>query len=68
MSIALDEEAALRRVTEQLKTSYGDHRSPGEVESAVAKARESFTALPIRTIVPVLVERKARRILGEHTG
>ncbi|MGI5518324.1 three-helix bundle dimerization domain-containing protein [Streptomyces sp. CA-106131] len=68
MSIDLDEEAALWRVTEHLKISYGDRCTPAEVEAAVDEARASFTALPIRTHVPVLVEREARRILGEHTG
>ncbi|ALV32245.1 hypothetical protein [Streptomyces sp. CdTB01] len=64
MSIDLDEDAAIRRVTEQLKTSYRGRRAPDEIEAAIAEARECFTALPIRTYVPVLVERKARRLLG----
>lgn len=67
MSIDLDEEAALRHVTDQLKTSYGDRHTPEEIEDAVAAARQSFTSLPIRTYVPVLVERKARRILDEES-
>ena len=65
--IDLDEDAAIRRVTEQLKTSFSDRHTPDEIEAAVAEARESLGALPIRTHVPVLVERKARRILTEHT-
>ncbi|MDT0467400.1 three-helix bundle dimerization domain-containing protein [Streptomyces gibsoniae] len=67
MSIDLDEEAALRHVTDQLKISYGDRCTPAEVEAAVDEARASFTVLPIRTYVPVLVERRARRILGGDT-
>jgi hypothetical protein len=68
MSIGLDEDAAIRRVTEQLKTSYRDRHTLDEIEAAVAEARESFSTLPIRTHVPVLVERKARRILDEHAA
>ncbi|WP_328934950.1 MULTISPECIES: three-helix bundle dimerization domain-containing protein [unclassified Streptomyces] len=68
MPIDLDEDAAIRRVTEQLMTSFSDRRTPDEIEAAVAEARESLSALPIRTHIPVLVERKARRTLSEHTG
>ncbi|MEU1268517.1 three-helix bundle dimerization domain-containing protein [Streptomyces sp. NPDC005799] len=68
MSIDLDEDAAIRRLTEQLKAIYGDRRTPDEIETAVAEARESFSALQIRAHVPVLVERKARRILDGQTG
>jgi len=66
--IDLDEDAAIQRVTEQLKTSYSDRRTLDEIQAAVAEARASFNTLPIRTHVPVLVERKARRIVSEHTG
>ena len=45
-----------------------NRRTCGEIEAAVAEARESFTAQPIRTYVPVLVERKARSILAEYTS
>ncbi|WP_329530960.1 hypothetical protein OG568_08605 [Streptomyces sp. NBC_01450] len=68
MSIDLNEEAAIQRVTEQLKTAFSDRRTPDEIEAAVAEARESLSTLPIRTHVPVLIERKARRILKEHSG
>ncbi|WP_019074973.1 hypothetical protein OHT77_15100 [Streptomyces sp. NBC_00252] len=68
MPIDLDEDAAILRVTDQLKTSYSDRHTPDEIEAAVAEARESLSALPIRTHIPVLVERKARRTLSEPTG
>jgi len=68
MLIELDEDVAIRRVTEQLKTSYGDSHTPDEIEAAVATAYASFDALPVRTYVPVLAQRKARRILHERTG
>ncbi|MEV0743234.1 hypothetical protein AB0I51_46665 [Streptomyces sp. NPDC050549] len=66
MSIDLDEEAAIRRVTEHLNAwCHGSHTLE-EIEATVAEARRAFTALPIRTYVPILVERKSRSILGEH--
>ncbi|MEV0743248.1 hypothetical protein AB0I51_46740 [Streptomyces sp. NPDC050549] len=68
MPIDLDEDAAILRVTEQLKTSFSDRHTPDEIEAAVAEARESLSTLPIRTHIPVLVERKARRTLSEPTG
>ncbi|WP_406175764.1 three-helix bundle dimerization domain-containing protein [Streptomyces sp. NBC_00996] len=66
MSIELDEETAIRRIAERLKTSYSDRHTPDEIDAAVTEARESFNDTPIRTHVPVLVERKARRTLGGH--
>lgn len=68
MLIEPDEDVAIRHVTDHLKTSYGDSRTPGEVEAAVDAAYASFENLPIRTYVPVLVERQARRILSENSG
>jgi hypothetical protein len=68
MSIGLDEDAAIRHVFEQLTTSYSGRRTPAEIEAAIAEARASFTDPPIRTYVPVLVERRARRILAEQPG
>ncbi|MFI6274563.1 three-helix bundle dimerization domain-containing protein [Streptomyces sp. NPDC050988] len=56
----------MRHVTEHLKTSYSDCRTPDEVEAAISTAYASFDTTPIRTYVPVLTERKARRILREH--
>ncbi|MFG3293125.1 three-helix bundle dimerization domain-containing protein [Streptomyces sp. NPDC048179] len=58
----------MRHLTDHLKTSFGDSRAPGEIESAVATAYAAFEDLPIRTCVPVLVERQSRRILSEHSG
>lgn len=68
MLIEPDEDVAIRRVTEHLKTSHCDGHAPEEIEAAIATAYASFEALPIRTYVPVLVERQARRILSEHSG
>jgi hypothetical protein len=68
MLIEPDEDIAIGRVTDNLKTSYSGSRTPSEVEAAVDIAYASFKGLPIRTYVPVLVERQARRILSEHSG
>ncbi|MFE7857880.1 three-helix bundle dimerization domain-containing protein [Streptomyces sp. NPDC057403] len=64
MSIDREEDAAIQRVTEQLTISFLDRHTPAEVEAAVAEARSSFNDVPIRTHIPVLVDRKARRILA----
>ncbi|MFJ4790764.1 three-helix bundle dimerization domain-containing protein [Streptomyces sp. NPDC088794] len=68
MLIEPDEDVAIRHLTDHLKTSFGDSRAPDEIESAVATAYAAFDDLPIRTYVPVLVERQARRILRERSG
>ncbi|WP_234545297.1 three-helix bundle dimerization domain-containing protein [Streptomyces shenzhenensis] len=68
MTIDLDEDAAIRRVTEHLKTAYHDRRTPDEIEVAITEARECFTALPVRTYVPILVERRARQFLSQSAG
>jgi hypothetical protein len=68
MTIDLDEDAAIRRVTEHLETAYHDSRTPAEIAAAITEARECFVTLPIRTYVPVLVERKARQLLSENAG
>ncbi|MEV6940837.1 hypothetical protein AB0N07_02235 [Streptomyces sp. NPDC051172] len=67
MAIDPREHEAVRAVTERLKNSYGAKRSPGEVEAAVAKAHAAFSDRPVRDFVPVLVERKARRLLDESS-
>lgn len=46
MLIELDEDVAMRRVAERLKTTYSDSRTPGEVEAAVTRAYESSTPFP----------------------
>lgn len=68
MLIELDEDVAIRHVTEHLKTSYGDSHAPDEIEAAVASACASLEEVPVRNYVPVLVERRARRILCERNG
>ncbi|MEU9247627.1 three-helix bundle dimerization domain-containing protein [Streptomyces sp. NPDC048385] len=68
MLIEPDEDVAIQRVAARLGASCGGARTPSEVETAVAMAYASLRAVRIRVYVPVLVERKARRILREHGG
>lgn len=68
MRIEPDEDVAIRRVTEHLQRSYSDRCTPDEVETAVCAALASFSTTRIRTYVPVLVERGARRILSESNA
>ncbi|MEU9154980.1 hypothetical protein AB0D59_31590 [Streptomyces sp. NPDC048417] len=67
MPIEPDEDIAIRHVIDHLRTAYGDSRTSDEVEAAVATAYASFNSLPIRAYLPVLAERRARRILGEDS-
>ncbi|WP_019065252.1 three-helix bundle dimerization domain-containing protein [Streptomyces prunicolor] len=68
MLIKPDEDVAIDHVTDHLKTSYSDSRTPSEIEIAVDIAHAFFKGFPIRTYVPVLVERRARRILTKDSG
>ncbi|WP_151483785.1 three-helix bundle dimerization domain-containing protein [Streptomyces albicerus] len=68
MLIELDEDVAIQHVTEHLTTSHSVTHTPDEIEAAVATARVSLETVPVRSYVPVLVERRARRILSERTG
>ncbi|MCQ9179255.1 hypothetical protein KMT30_09465 [Streptomyces sp. IBSBF 2953] len=64
MLIELDEDVAIQHVTEHLKTSHGDTHTPDEIETAVAAACACLKTVPVRSYVPVLVERRARHILS----
>ncbi|MFF7980142.1 three-helix bundle dimerization domain-containing protein [Streptomyces sp. NPDC007901] len=66
MLIEPDGDITIRHVIDHLTTSYGGSRAPDEVEAAAATAHTSFGSPPIRTYLPVLVERRARRILGDN--
>lgn len=59
---------AIEAVTERLKHTYRETRTPDEVEAVVAAAHASFDDRRIRDFVPVLVERKARAALGKASG
>ncbi|WP_443045571.1 three-helix bundle dimerization domain-containing protein [Streptomyces sp. HUCO-GS316] len=58
----------MRGVVERLANTFSETHSPAEVEAAVVQAHASFTDRPVRELVPVLVERKARTVLGKSSG
>lgn len=64
MADATREQDAIRAVVERLTSAFSATHSQKEVEEAVAQAHASFTAGTVREFVPVLVERKARALLG----
>ncbi|MFF7639837.1 three-helix bundle dimerization domain-containing protein [Streptomyces canus] len=66
MLIELGEDAAIRHVAEHLTVSHGASHTPDADKAAVASARATLKTVPVRSYVPVLVERRARRILSEH--
>ncbi|MFF9803179.1 three-helix bundle dimerization domain-containing protein [Streptomyces rochei] len=68
MAIDPREQEAIRTVTERLKSTYSDTRTPDEIEAAVAAAHASFSDRRVRDFVPVLVERKARTALDSASG
>ncbi|WP_217559322.1 three-helix bundle dimerization domain-containing protein [Streptomyces sp. GbtcB6] len=62
------EEDAIHGIVERLTNAFSATHSPAEVEDAVTKAYASFTDRPVREFVPVLVERKTRSILSNHSA
>ncbi|PWI14428.1 hypothetical protein DI272_09885 [Streptomyces sp. Act143] len=66
MLIELDEDTAIRHVTDHLTVSHGASHTPDAIEAAVAAARATLETVPVRSYVPVLVERRALRILSDH--
>ncbi|WP_225095836.1 three-helix bundle dimerization domain-containing protein [Streptomyces sp. CoH27] len=57
------EDEAIRGVNERLKAAYGETHSPDEITAVVAGAYAAFRDRPVRDFIPILVERRARRIL-----
>lgn len=57
------EEQAIRQVTERLVENFGGTYSPEYIEGAVGAARRRFAGHPVRTFIPILVERYVRRQL-----
>ncbi|CCK28694.1 hypothetical protein BN159_4315 [Streptomyces davaonensis JCM 4913] len=62
-SAPAQEAVALLRVAEGLKTAY-PALPPEAVDAAVASAHEAFHEARIRAFIPILVERRARILLG----
>jgi hypothetical protein len=46
-----------------LKAAYGETHSPDEITAVAAGACAAFRFRPVRDFIPILVERRARRIL-----
>ncbi|MFR0359547.1 three-helix bundle dimerization domain-containing protein [Streptomyces sediminimaris] len=60
------EQDAIRAVVDRLINAFRATRSPAEIETAVAEAHQAFTDRPVRDFIPVLVERRARSVLGHQ--
>ncbi|MET8685088.1 hypothetical protein ABZV77_12810 [Streptomyces sp. NPDC004732] len=61
------EEDAIQGVIERLTQAYRALRTSEEIEAAVSAAHADFSERPVRDFVPVLVERKARALLGKSS-
>ncbi len=57
-----DEAAALALVSERLGRRFPG-RSPQEIDVAVARAHREYDDRPVRTFVPILVEREVADLL-----
>ncbi|MFF7358506.1 three-helix bundle dimerization domain-containing protein [Streptomyces filipinensis] len=57
------EDEAMRGVNERLKAAHGQTHSLDEITAVVAGAYAAFRDRPVRDFIPILVERRARRIL-----
>ncbi|MFI6040371.1 three-helix bundle dimerization domain-containing protein [Nocardia sp. NPDC051321] len=58
------EEQAIRQMTERLVENFGGTYSPEYIEEVVGAARRRFAGHPVRTFIPILVERYVRRQLA----
>ncbi|MEV0355414.1 hypothetical protein AB0H71_05040 [Nocardia sp. NPDC050697] len=59
------EEQAIQRVTSTLVENFADTHTADRIERTVHTVRQRFAGHPVREFVPILVERVARRELGE---
>lgn len=55
--------AALRHVRARLLAAYGDHLSRAYIDHVLTVAEQQFAAAPVRTFVPIFIERLAREML-----
>jgi hypothetical protein len=55
--------AALRHVRARLLAAYGDHLSEPYIDHVFAVAEQQFATAPVRTFVPIFVERLAHEML-----
>jgi hypothetical protein len=66
MLAELQEETAIERVRERMHRRYDQAVPPGEVDRVLAGAHHRFDGSPVRTFVPILVERRVRTALDHR--
>jgi hypothetical protein len=62
------EREAVLMVAERLKAAYAGRCAPEEIDTAVATAYAALRDRPVLAFIPVLVERRVRRMLKGPTG
>ncbi|MEZ0067144.1 hypothetical protein ABIA32_003157 [Streptacidiphilus sp. MAP12-20] len=60
------EETAIARLRERMQHRYGRRVAPGDVDQVLAIARRRFEGSPVRTYVPILMERSVRAELDRR--
>ena len=58
MTLVADEKAQLRQVEEQVLSKLGDAVSPAAVRKELRNGLRAFADAPIRTYVPVLLQKQ----------
>lgn len=61
------ENTAIERVRDRMHRRYDQAVVPGEVDQALTRARHRFDGCPVRTYVPILVERGVRAELDHRS-
>lgn len=64
MNVRQDEQAAVRHVVARLKCAFPSV-DPATVDALVEAAQDALSDAPIRTYVPILVERRAKTMLAD---
>lgn len=62
-----DEAIQIQRVIDRLVTRFPSV-SPAEIESAVHAMESRFAGAAVRTFVPLLIEKSARRSISGYLG
>ncbi|WP_331770100.1 hypothetical protein OG948_41135 (plasmid) [Embleya sp. NBC_00888] len=64
MNVRQDEQAAIRHAAARLKCAFPSV-DPATVDALVEAAQDALSDAPIRTYVPILVERRAKTMLAD---
>ncbi|MGW1990423.1 three-helix bundle dimerization domain-containing protein [Embleya sp. NPDC001921] len=64
MNVRQDEQAAVRHAAARLKSAFPSV-DPATVDALVEAAHDALSDAPIRTYVPILVERRAKTMLTD---